>query len=86
MACGLQVKNSVFLNLNESLLDIYYISFKNPSFLEKKLSDVSCKVYDTSAISLPVFQSTSRPVKEIQRIKYSFALIYSQKKRNLVST
>jgi len=47
--------------------------------LEKKLSDVSCKVYDTSIISLPVFQSTSQPVKEIQRIKYSFTLIYSQK-------
>jgi len=34
---GCRLKNNVFLSLNESLLDIYYTSFKNPSFFGRKV-------------------------------------------------
>ena len=43
--------------------------WKSPSFLEKKLLDVSYKVYDTSVISLPGF--TGAVLRQI--VKFLFA-------------
>ena len=59
------------IRLKYNPLYTFDVNLKSPSFLDKKFSDVGCKVQDTSVISLPVFQSTSRPVKEIQKINYS---------------
>jgi len=74
---GCRLKNNVFLNLNESLLDIYYISFKSPSFFGRKFSDIrkrkTGRMNPTPTFEMAALSSKSR---NDRNFKISPVLIY----------